>query len=113
MFCYTLMCFPLGSAYICDVCVFTHTKNQSINRELHRIAEELGVNICQPSTVKGTRWIPHVHRALKVFLRHGEGKNLATDHGQYSVVLQHMEHLAVAGSVEIGGRAKKVSFTQN
>ena len=81
-------------------------------RELNQIGKELGVDVCTPSTVKGTRWIPHVHRALKVFLRHGADKDLATDHGQYSIVLQHMEHLAVAGTVEVQGRAKKVSFTQ-
>lgn len=80
-------------------------------RELHHLGKELGVDVCTPSTVKGTRWIPHVHRALKVFLRHGADKNLATDNGQYSTVLQHMEHLAVAGTVEVQGRAKKVSFT--
>lgn len=76
-------------------------------RELHQLGKELGVDVCTPSTVKGTRWIPHVHRALKVFLRHGADKNLATDNGQYSTVLQHMEHLAVAGTVEVQGRAKK------
>ena len=75
-------------------------------------SDELGVDICTPASVKGTRWIPHVHRALKVFLRHGQ-EDLATDEGQYSVVLQHMEHLAVASTTaEVQGRAKKVSFTQ-
>ena len=69
-------------------------------------------DVCTPPTVKGTRWIPHVHRALKVFLRHGADKDLTTNHGQYFTVLQHMEHLAVAGSVEVHGPAKKVSFTQ-
>ncbi|XP_060783092.1 uncharacterized protein LOC132890289 isoform X2 [Neoarius graeffei] len=76
-------------------------------RELHQLGQELGVKVCTPSTVKGTRWIPHVHRALKVFLRYGTDTDLATGHGQYSIVLQHMEHLAVAGSVEIQGRAKQ------
>ena len=62
--------------------------------------------------LKGTRWIPHIHRALKVFLHHGEGKDLASDPDQYSVVLQHMEHLAASQScsVEVQGRAKKVSL---
>ncbi|XP_060777194.1 zinc finger protein 862-like isoform X1 [Neoarius graeffei] len=77
-------------------------------RALHQLGQELGVKVCTPSTVKGTRWIPHVHRALKVFLRYGTDTDLATGHGQYSIVLQHMEHLAVAGSVEIQGRAKQV-----
>eukprot|EP00063_Salmo_salar_P089714 XP_014064549.1 PREDICTED: uncharacterized protein LOC106609988 [Salmo salar] len=70
--------------------------------------QELGVDICTPSSVKGTHWIPHVHRALKVFLRHGQDKDLATDEGQYSVVLQYMEYLAVASTTaEVQGQAKK------
>lgn len=81
-------------------------------RELYTLGQELGVDICSPSSVKGTRWIPHIHRALKVFLRHGQGKDLASDPDQYSVVLQHMEHLAASASTssEVQGRAKKVSF---
>ena len=56
---------------------------------------------------------PSVHRAHKVFLWHGQDKDLATDEGQYSVVLQRMEHLAVASTTaEVQGQAKKVSFTQ-
>ncbi|KAM4592117.1 uncharacterized protein PAE49_021027 [Odontesthes bonariensis] len=75
-------------------------------RELCMLGQGLGVDVCTPSTVKGTRWIPHVNRALKVFLQHGDS-DLATSHGPYTVVLQHMEHLAVARSVEVQGRAKK------
>ncbi|KAM9415646.1 uncharacterized protein ACWYII_024397 isoform 1-T1 [Salvelinus alpinus] len=48
------------------------------------------------------------HRALKVFLWHGQDKDLATDEVQYSVVLQHMEHLAVASTTaEVQGWEKK------
>ncbi|XP_030288667.1 zinc finger protein 862-like [Sparus aurata] len=79
-------------------------------RELYALGQELGVDVHNPSSVKGTRWIPHIHRALKVFLHHGEGKDLASDPDQYSVVLQHMEHLAASQScsVEVQGRAKKI-----
>ncbi|XP_016101603.1 zinc finger protein 862-like [Sinocyclocheilus grahami] len=81
-------------------------------RELYNLGQELGVDICSPSSVKGTRWIPHIHRALKVFLRHGQGKDLASDPDQYSVVLQHMEHLAASASTssEVQGRAKKIKM---
>ncbi|XP_064791036.1 uncharacterized protein LOC135512689 isoform X2 [Oncorhynchus masou masou] len=55
--------------------------------------------------VKGTRWVPHIHRALKVFLQHGQDKDVATDECQYSVVLQH---LAIASkTAEVQWRAKK------
>ncbi|XP_030260383.1 zinc finger protein 862-like isoform X2 [Sparus aurata] len=78
-------------------------------RELYALGQELGVDVHNPSSVKGTRWIPHIRRALKVFLHHGEGKDLASDPDQYSVVFQHMEHLTASQScsVEVQGRAKK------
>ncbi|KAK0146550.1 Zinc finger protein 862 [Merluccius polli] len=78
-------------------------------QELYGLGQELSVDICTPSSVEGTHWIPHVHRALKVFLRHGQDMDLATDEGQYSIVLQHMEHLAIASTTaEVQGRAKKI-----
>ncbi|KAK0135673.1 Zinc finger protein 862 [Merluccius polli] len=40
--------------------------------------KNLGVDICSPSSVRGTRWIPHIHRAMKVFLQHGQDKDLDT-----------------------------------
>ncbi len=69
---------------------------------------QLGVDICRPSTVKGIHLIPHVHRALKVFLWHGQDKDLATNKGQYLyVILQYMEHLATASTtVEVQGAGK-------
>lgn len=71
------------------------------------------MGICTPSNVKGTRWIPHVHRALNVLLRAGRGGNLATDTGQYAAIHHHMEHLASsAPNADIQGRAKKVSFVK-
>ncbi|KAM9437110.1 zinc finger protein 862-like isoform 2-T2 [Salvelinus alpinus] len=85
-----------------------HFSGQS-KRELCVLGQELGVDICTLSSVKGPRWIPHVHRAFKLFLWHGQNKDLATDEGQYSVVLQHTEHLAVASTTaEVQGRAKKI-----
>ena len=81
-------------------------------RELYVFGQELGVDICTPSSVKATRWVPHIHRALKVLLRHGQDKDLAADEGQYSVGRQHMEQLAAASTTAGSSRAKKVSFTQ-
>ncbi len=67
--------------------------------------------ICTPSSVKGTRWIPHVHRALSTLLKSEKNGDLAADSGQYAVTFHHMEHLATsAASADILGRAKKVSF---
>ncbi|XP_051548136.1 uncharacterized protein LOC127437339 [Myxocyprinus asiaticus] len=86
----------------------TYHFSEKSKRELYVLGQELGVDICTSSSVKGTCWISHVHRALKVFLRHAQDKYLATDEGQYSVVLQHMEHLAIVSTTaEVQGRAKK------
>lgn len=90
----------------------TYHSSPKSRRELNVIGEELGVRTWTPSSVKGTRWIPHVHRALSVFLRAGKGGSLSTNSGQYTAVLHHMEHLASsADSAEIKGCAKKVSFS--
>lgn len=81
-------------------------------RELNALGEQLGVHVCNPSSVKGTRWIPHIHRALSVFLRPAKDGNLAEDSGQYAVTHHHMDHLASsATNADIQGRAKKVSFS--
>ena len=91
----------------------TYHQSPKSRRELNLIGEELGVRVCSPSSVKGTRWIPHVHRALSVFLRAAKEGSLSTDSGQYTAVLRHMDHLASsAASAEIQGRAKKVRFTK-
>lgn len=85
----------------------TYHSSPKSRRELNALGEELGVKkTLTPSGVKGTRWIPHVHRALSVLLRSGKGGNL-----MYAVVLHHMEHLASsADSAEVKGRAKKVRY---
>ena len=47
-----------------------HTYHHSAksHRELNCLGTELGANIRVASNVKGTRWVPHVQRALEVFL---------------------------------------------
>lgn len=69
-------------------------------RELRVIGADLGVNVLVPSGVKGTRWLPHVSRALETFLKPG----------QFTTVYRHMDYLAGSSSnADIAGRATKVS----
>ena len=56
-------------------------------RELKSIADELETNTLKPTQVRGTRWLPHISRALKVFLGHSP----ASESGQYAAVLMHIE----------------------
>ncbi|XP_051997784.1 zinc finger protein 862-like [Xyrauchen texanus] len=74
-------------------------------RELKDIGEDLGVDVLVPGGVKGTRWLPHVSRALETFLRPGQN-----DHqGQFTTVHCHMDHLAgSSANADVAGRATKV-----
>lgn len=54
----------------------------------------LKINILKPTQVRGTRWLPHVSRALNVFVG-GSKSATQTESGQYSAVLMHMEDLSV------------------
>ncbi|KAJ8356589.1 hypothetical protein SKAU_G00193830 [Synaphobranchus kaupii] len=76
-------------------------------RELQAVGNMLGVNISNPSSVKGTRWIPHVERALHALLKPaGQDEQ---DSGQYVATLQHMSHLSASSpSADVKGRAKKI-----
>lgn len=79
-------------------------------RELKIIGEELEARIYSPVPVMGTRWIPHVDRAMRVFLQGKKDGHLAEDHGQYAAVYTHMENLAATSSnADIAGRAKKIN----
>ena len=62
-------------------------------RELRVVREELDARIYAPTQVKGTRWLPHVNRALKIFIE-GRKENLINGSSQYAVIQSHMEHLA-------------------
>ncbi|XP_060768148.1 zinc finger protein 862-like [Neoarius graeffei] len=69
-------------------------------RELRAIGADLGISPLMPSGVKGTRWLPHVSRALETFLKPG----------QFTAVYYHMDHLAgSATNADIAGRAAKAS----
>lgn len=79
-------------------------------RTLKSIAEELDVNILKPSQVSGTRWLPHVTRALSVFVGRSAKDFSGEEVGQYAAVLFHMEHLSTTSkNADIQGRAKFVA----
>ncbi|XP_067668254.1 zinc finger protein 862-like [Haliotis asinina] len=78
-------------------------------RELKMIGEELEARIYSPAPVKGTRWVPQLDRAMRVFLQGKKDEDLATGHGQYTAVYTHMESLAASSSnADIAGRGKKI-----
>lgn len=75
-------------------------------RELKAIGEDLGVDVLVPGGVKGTRWLPHVSRALETFFRPGQNGH----QGQFTAVHCHTDHLAVSSAnADVAGRATKVS----
>lgn len=75
--------------------------------ELKALTSELGVDALKPTQVSGTRRLPHVSRALKVFIKAGEAIMSEEPTGQYALVLCHMEHLSTSStSADIKGRAK-------
>lgn len=71
----------------------TYHYNPKSVRALKSIADELEINILKPTQVKGTRWLPHVSRALKVFVSHKSATE--SESGPYAAVLMHMEDLSV------------------
>ena len=76
-------------------------------RALKSIADELEINILKPMQVKGTRWLPHVSRALKVFVSHKSGTE--SESGQYAAMLMHMQDISVnCKNADIQGRARHV-----
>ena len=74
-------------------------------RQLKALASELGVDVLKPTQVSGTRWLPHISRALNVLI-----KLVSDGSGQYAALLCHMDHLSVASkNTDIKGRAKFIS----
>ena len=74
-------------------------------RALKTIADELQINILKATQVRGTRWLPHVSRALGFV----GTKSPQAESGQYSAVLMHMEDLSVNSKVtDIQGRARHI-----
>lgn len=80
------------------------------SRELKALASELGVDALKPTQVSGTQWLPHVSRALKVFIKSVDAKTSEEPTGQYALVLCHMKHLSTSStSTDIKGRAKFIA----
>lgn len=67
-------------------------------RELKELADIMGEKIQKPGNLKGTRWAPHLHRALKVFLK------------DYTVIRAHFKNTVTAAtsSLDMQGRARKI-----
>lgn len=85
----------------------TYHYSPKSRRELKSIAEELGVSVGAPTRVRGTRWSPHILRALKILLKPSADQRNTP--GQFGIIFQHMEHLAATSSnSDIKGRAKNV-----
>lgn len=68
-------------------------------RELRQIGESLEEKVMKPGNLGGTRWLPHIERALQIL-----SKN-------YKVLLAHFEHVMTArsGTAEVQGRATFVT----
>ena len=66
--------------------------------ELRELAEVMGEKIQKPGNLKGTRWVPHLHHALKVFLK------------DYKVIHSHFQNTveAATSSADMQGRARKI-----
>jgi len=90
----------------------TYHYSPKSKRELKALGTELGIDVSQPSQVKGSRWLPHVSRALEVLIKLVKDGDMGTDESQYAAVLQHTEHLAsTSAKTEIKGRATNVART--
>ena len=87
----------------------TYHYSPKSTRELKAVADTMGIGVLKPGQVKGTRWLPHVSRALKSLIKPPKG-DPHNDPGQYAAVLQHMEHLAsTSQKADIKGRAKYIA----
>ena len=67
-------------------------------RELRELVEVIGEKIQKPGNLKGPRWVPHLHCALKVFLK------------DYKVIHSHFQNTVAAAtsSAAMHGRARKI-----
>ena len=80
-------------------------------RELNHLGTELGANIRVANNVKGTSWVPHVQRALEVFLTGiPKAGDVSEDAGQFAATFVHIENLAeTSKNADIKGRPNKVN----
>ncbi|TRY59464.1 hypothetical protein DNTS_024407 [Danionella cerebrum] len=90
----------------------TYHFSSKSRRELKCLGVKMGVSVNNPSGVKGTRWLPHVSRALDVLLKQEKKEVTLEDSGQYTAVNAHMDHLAESSTnADVAGRAKHIKET--
>ncbi|CAC5379271.1 unnamed protein product [Mytilus coruscus] len=67
-------------------------------RELKQIGEALEEKVLKPTKFAGTRWLPHIHRALEVLVR------------EFRVLPAHFEHIreSKSGSAEVQVNGHKI-----
>ena len=69
-------------------------------RELNELAQVLELSVLKPVSLLGTRWTPHLHRGLKVFLHN------------FGIIYTHFQNTAAQGngaSAVMQGRARKIT----
>ena len=69
-------------------------------RELNELAQVLELSVLKPVSLLGTRWTPHLHRGLKVFLHN------------FAIIYTHFQNAAAQGngaSAVMQGRARKIT----
>lgn len=87
----------------------TYRLSSKSMREPGALGEELGVRVDVPGRVSGTRWLPHVNRALQTSVKPGGKHRHLQNPGHFTAVYYHMEHLtAPSTNADIAGRSRKV-----
>lgn len=88
----------------------TYHYSPKSKRELKVLGDELGLDVLKPRPVKGSRWLPLVSGALRVFIKPVKEGSIPSDPAQYAAVLAHMEHLATTSTnADVKGRAKFIT----
>lgn len=78
--------------------------------ELRALGNQLGLDVLKTRPVKGSRWLPHVSGALRVFIKPHKNGSISSDPSQYAAVLAQKEHLAaISTNADVKGRAKFIS----
>lgn len=72
----------------------TYHYSPKSRRELDALGNELGLDDFEPRSVKGSRWLPHISGAVRVFIKPQKDGKMSCDPAQYAAALTHIEHLA-------------------
>jgi len=60
----------------------TYHHNPKSQRDLTALGNELGLNVLKPRPVKGSRWLPHVSGAMRVFIKPTKDGSISSDPAQ-------------------------------